>query len=112
MPAVNTHSLNSYCLDVLDMILLFSLNSTTFKSSQSEGCSVLHRTLMNTDFISSLLYKENTQIGDIFSPLLRKVLEIVLSLFFCHCQIFLPCKNKFKIPSTFTFHIDIIHTMI
>ena len=46
MPAVNTYSLNSYCLDVPDMILLFLLNSTSFESSQSEGCYVLHGTLM------------------------------------------------------------------
>ena len=45
MPAVNTYSLNSYCLDVSDVILLF-LNSTSFESSQSEGCYVLHGTLM------------------------------------------------------------------
>ena len=44
MPMVNTHSMNSYCSDVSDMIRLFSLNSTSCKCSQVKGimCTIEH----------------------------------------------------------------------
>ena len=94
MPTVNTHSLNSYCSDVSDMILLFLLNSTSFTCSQSQWCYALYSILMG--YWPSIVQRQyqnlTCEFGLLTPGVSNETMVDCMTKLFCACK---PSKHKY-----------------